>query len=109
MQAEQTVTTGSRFANPGYRFTSRSIDVRQVVDDRELAKNNGAVPFDKDDLTWLIDARQNFFYIGPIPVFYLPTFKVEADDLNPPLDQGSRSRPTTSSASSSGPTTTSST
>ena len=84
MQAEQTVTTGSRFANPGYRFRSRSIDVTQVVDNRELAKNDG-VPFDGDDLTWLIDARQNVFFMGPVPVFYLPRFQAEADNLNPPL------------------------
>ena len=65
MQAEQTVTTGSRFANPGYRFNSRSIDASQVIDDRELAKNDG-VPFEPDDLTWMIDARQNVFFMGPV-------------------------------------------
>jgi len=84
MQAEQTVTTGSRFAKPGYRFTSKSIDVSQVVD-TQAVPDPGKTPFDKDDLTWLIDARQNLFYVGPVPVFYLPKFKVEADDLNPPL------------------------
>ena len=84
MQIEKSVTTGSRFANPGYRFTSRSIDVTQVVDDRELAKKDGA-KFDRDDLTWLIDSRQNFFFFGPIPVFYLPRVFAEADNLNPPI------------------------
>ncbi len=84
IQADQTVATGSRFANPGYKFTSRSIDLRQVIDNRELAKNDG-VPFDQDDLTWLIDARQNLFYVGPVPVFYLPRLQKEADDLNPAL------------------------
>jgi hypothetical protein len=84
MQAEKTVTTGSRFANPGYRFNSRSIDVTQVVDS-QAEPDPGRTPFDKDDLTWLIDARQNVFYVGPVPVFYLPRFLVEADDLNPPL------------------------
>ena len=84
MQAEQTVSTGSRFANPGYKFTSRSVDVTQVVDDKAQADANGK-PFAPDDLTWLIDARQNLFYFGPIPVFYLPRIQVEADNINPPL------------------------
>ncbi len=85
MQAEQTITTGSRFANPGYRFTSRSVDVTQVVDNRELENEDRKTPFNRDDLTWLIEARQNLFFFGPLPVFYLPKFKAEADDLNPPL------------------------
>jgi len=85
IQAEQTTTTGSRFANPGYRFNSRSIDIRQVVDDRELKKGNADQPFGNDDLTWLIDARANTFFFGPVPAFYWPRINVEADDLNPPL------------------------
>jgi hypothetical protein len=84
IQADRAVSTGSRFANPGYKFTSRSIDLTQVIDNRELAKKDG-VPFDQDDLTWLIDARTNLFYVGPVPVFYLPRLQKEADDLNPPL------------------------
>ena len=42
-------------------------------------------PFDGDDLTWLIDARRNTFFFGPVPFFYLPRFQAEADNLNPPL------------------------
>ncbi len=84
IQADKTVTTGSRFARPGYRFTSNSIDIEQVVDDRELARNDGE-PFDGDDLTWMIDARRNFFFMGPLPVFFWPRVYVEADNLNPPL------------------------
>ena len=84
MQLDNSVTTGSRFAKPGYRFTSRSVDVNQIVDSQAIP-NPGKTPFDKDDLTWLIDARQNFFFFGPVPVFYLPHMRVEADDINPPL------------------------
>ena len=84
IQTENTVSTGSRFANPGYKFTSKSIDITQVVDNQILAN-----PVDRqlngDDLTWQIDARQNFFFFGPIPFFYYPRFFVEADDLDPPL------------------------
>jgi len=84
LQADRTVTTGSRFANPGYRFTSRSIDVTQVVD-TQAVPDAGDQAFNKDDLTWQIDARQNFFFFGPLPVFYWPRLYVEADDLDPPL------------------------
>ena len=84
IQTDKTVTTGSRFANPGYRFTSKSLDIERVVDNRVLADNSGK-PFTNDDLTWLIDARNNFFFFGPVPVFYFPRLVVEADDLNPPL------------------------
>ncbi|WP_435010428.1 hypothetical protein P12x_001696 [Tundrisphaera lichenicola] len=84
LQAENTVTTGSRFANPGYRFRSRSIDVKQVVDSQAVPEA-GDKPFDRDDLTWQIDARQNFFFFGPVPFFYYPRLFVEADDIDPPL------------------------
>ena len=84
IQLDKSVTTGSRFAKPGYRFTSRSVDINQVVDS-QAEPDPGRKPFDKDDLTWLIDARQNFFFFGPVPVFYLPHLRVEADDINPPL------------------------
>ena len=84
MQADRTVSTGSRFADPGYRFTSRTIDVTQVVDS-QARPNESGLPYEKNDLTWQIDARQNLFYFGRIPVFYWPRFFVEADDLDPPL------------------------
>ena len=84
IQADQTVTTGSRFANPGYRFTSNQINIDQVVDS-QARPNESGLPYDRNDLTWQIDARQNFFYFGRVPVFYWPRFFVEADDLDPPL------------------------
>ena len=84
IQADRTVTTGSRFADPGYSFTSRMIEITQVVDSHARPNESG-LPFEKNDLTWQIDARQNFFYFGRIPVFYWPRFFVEADDIDPPL------------------------
>ena len=84
ISAERTTTTGSRFARPGYRFTSGSIDIKQVIDS-QARPNESGLPYDQNDQTWLIDARQNFFYFGPVPVFYAPRFFVEADDLDPPL------------------------
>ena len=84
IQADRTVTTGSRFANPGYSFTSRQLNLDQVVDS-QARPNESGLPYDQNDLTWQIDARQNFFYFGRVPVFYWPRFFVEADDLDPPL------------------------
>ena len=86
INTDKSVTTGSRFARPGYRFTSQSLDLRQVVNAQAIPdEENPDEPFDKQDLTWLIDARQNFFFFGPVPVFYFPRFYAEADDLDPPL------------------------
>ncbi len=88
LRAEQTVSTGSRFARPGYRFRSSSIDVRQVVDSSaNVGAGSDPNKFEPDDLTWLIDARQNAFYMGRIPIFYWPRFVTEADDLDIPLRQ----------------------
>ena len=84
LQADKTVSTGSRFANPGYSFTSNTINIDQVVSS-QARPNESGLPFDKNDLTWQIDARQNLFYFGSIPVFYWPRFFVEADDIDPPL------------------------
>ncbi len=90
IRADQSTTTGSRFPVPGYRFTSRDVDVSRVpgkmadpVTGRRVGDKRGEkAPL---DLTWRIDARQNFYYIGPVPVFYWPRFVTDADDLDPPL------------------------
>ena len=42
-------------------------------------------PNPPEDLTWLIDAKNNVFWMGPIPVFYHPRFFGNADDLEPPI------------------------
>ena len=86
IRAEQTVSTGSRFAVPGYRFTSRSMDLRKVLSDKD-SYDWGDDPRDPNaqTTTWRIDARQNFFFMGPVPVFYHPRFVSDVDDLDPPL------------------------
>ena len=90
IQADQTVITGSRFPNPGYRFTSRSLDITKVVSTKAnpitgRTAGNPEDPKTPQDLTWRIDARQNLFFLGPVPVFYWPRFVGNADDLEPPL------------------------
>jgi len=92
IHADKTVLSGSRFPNPGYRFTSRSVDVRRVVSDQADPNTGRTVgkpddPRSPQDLTWRIDARQNFFYLGAVPIFYWPRFLANADDLDPPIQQ----------------------
>lgn len=90
IRADNTMTTGSRFAKPGYRFNSRSVDMFRIPG-KNSDPNTGkpADPDDpgKEDLTWRIDARQNVFFTGFVPVFYWPRFVADADDLEPPLRQ----------------------
>ena len=90
LRADQTMTTGSRFANPGYRFTSRAVDIFRIpknetdpVSGKPVADPTNPNP--PEDLTWRIDARQNIFWAGMVPVFYWPRFVADADDLEPPL------------------------
>ncbi len=90
IRADRTVTTGSRFANPGYRFNSKSVDLYRILKN-ETDPNSGLPAADPknpnppQDLTWRIDARQNVFWMGKVPVFYWPRFQADADDLEPPL------------------------
>jgi hypothetical protein len=87
IRATETVSTGSRFPNPGYRFTSKSIDMTKVISDNIPPNTPGDAPKNDVRSTWRIDARQNFFFMGPLPVFYWPRFLTDADDLEPPLRQ----------------------
>jgi hypothetical protein len=84
VQVDRGLITGSRFPKPGYRFTSRSIGMRQVPGEpgRDGADPNAPVP-----PAWEIDARSNAFFVGPVPLFYWPRIVTETDDLDPPLRQ----------------------
>jgi len=83
--------TGSRFPNPGYKITSRSIDLTRHS--RPLTNpTTGKEARDPDDINstpeeiiWRVDARQNFYYMGPVPAFYWPHVVQDLDDLEPPL------------------------
>ncbi|MBX6315036.1 MAG: hypothetical protein IRY99_19295, partial [Isosphaeraceae bacterium] len=92
IRVDRPVTTGSRFPQPGYLFRSRSLDLTQVVDAQQEPSSGTTVGSARDpkapkEKVWLIDARQNFFFIGPVPVFYWPRVLTESDDLDPPLRQ----------------------
>ena len=92
IRAEQTIMTGSRFPNPSYQINNRSVDLTrksQPLTEPNSGKRIGN-PDDPDaptDLVWHYDARQNFFYMGFIPVFYWPRLTGDADDLESPLRQ----------------------
>ena len=92
IRADQTMTTASRFANPGYRFNSKSVDMFRIVTNETDPVSGKPVadpknPNPPQDLTWRIDARQNVFWMGKVPVFYWPRVLADADDLEPPLRQ----------------------
>ncbi|AGA27270.1 LPS-assembly protein LptD [Singulisphaera acidiphila] len=92
IRADQTMLTGSRFPVPGYRFTSRSVDITHVLSTKTDPNTGQSVgdprdPRTEPDLTWRIDARRNVFYLGPLPVFYWPRILGNADDIEPPMRQ----------------------
>jgi hypothetical protein len=92
IRATPTTTSGSRFPTPGYRFNSQTIDLTRVESQQKNPRtgNKAGRPDDPNapkQLTWRFDARQNFFYIGQVPVFYWPRFVGDADSIEPPLRQ----------------------
>jgi hypothetical protein len=91
IRADRTLLTASRFPEPGYRFQSRSIDMKELYtpligpDGKPVANPND--PNGPGDKAWRIDARGNTYYLGRIPIFYWPRVVTDSDDLDPPLRQ----------------------
>lgn len=83
-----TSTTGSRFPNPGYKFNSELIRITQ---DEVPLRNPITGSLDPGspatDYEWKLDARRNRFYIGALPVLYLPRVVMTPEDLDLPLKQ----------------------
>ncbi len=92
IRTERTVMTGSRFPDPAYQINNRTVDLtrkQRTQQDPNTGKQIGN-PDDPGaplDYLWRYEARQNFFYMGPVPVFYWPRLVGETDDLEAPLRQ----------------------
>ncbi len=89
IRADRSVLTGSRFPNPGYTFTNRSIDLTKRYEAR-IDPRTGEPFADTTrpntlDSVWEYDARQNVFWIGRVPFFYWPRIRGDSDDETPPL------------------------
>ena len=90
IHAERATSTGSPFANPGYRIRSRTVDLFELgpEDRRGPLRRRLLNPAGKSgEDVYLIDARSNAFFLGPLPFFYWPRFLSTTEDLNPPLEQ----------------------
>ena len=85
IRADKAITTGSRFPDPGYQIHQKSIDLKRYarpstnpISGQHLT--NPGDPNPPEDLVWQIDARQNFYYMGPVPAFYWPRIVADLDD-----------------------------
>ncbi len=91
IRAQNAVTTGSRFADPGYRIRSRTIDFFELPPDRQRSRLRQRIldPLGTSSAnqTFLVDARRNLFFLGPIPTFFWPRYLTTTEDISPPLEQ----------------------
>ncbi len=92
IRADKAVMTGSRFPDPGYQIHMKSLDLTRYAKPATdpISGQHLTNPGDPDppqDLIWQIDARQNFYYMGPVPAFYWPRIVADIDDEQPPLRQ----------------------
>jgi hypothetical protein len=84
-QADSAYVTGSRMANPRYRLQSSQITFQDQMTPVTTGFNNEPVV---DPLTGepqmlhqrLATSRNNFVYLGPVPVFYWPVMATDLDD-----------------------------
>ena len=92
IRAESAIMTGSRFPNPGYQINSKSIDLTRYsrpLTNPDTGKelkgpaDDSAPP--PEESVWHVDARQNIYYGGPLPLFYWPRINTDLDDLEPPV------------------------
>ena len=104
IRANNVVMTGSRFPDPGYRFTSSSMDLTKRTrpltnpntgkevkppkkpgdadepDDPNKPKDPNDAGEPPEEVVWSIDARQNVYFAGPFPVWYWPRIAMDLDD-----------------------------
>lgn len=91
IQAERATITGSQFANPGYRFNASSVELTELPPNSQrkglLRRLFNPTSDNNNEKLYLIDSRQNTYFLGPVPYFYWPRFLTTSEDLNPPLQQ----------------------
>ncbi len=92
IRADHAEETGSRFPDPGYKIRNRTIDLTRFsrratdpISGKELG--NPGDPDPPEEFVWQLDARQNFYYMGPFPTFFWPRVFTDLDDQTPPLRQ----------------------
>lgn len=89
LRADDSVMTGSRFPNPGYRIKNRKLDLVKKVDPKADPNTGGSPGNPRDprdqETTWHYDARGNRFMMGPVPIFYWPRIRGDAEDFEPVL------------------------
>ncbi len=87
IDVSRTSTTGSRFPNPGYRFDSELIRITQEEVPLRNPITGSLDPMPATDYEWKLDARRNRFYVGSMPILFLPRVVMTPDDLDMPLKQ----------------------
>ncbi len=85
------VMTGSRFPDPGYSLSAKTMDLtrysrplRNPNTGKEVGDPDKPGPTPEEDI-WHLDARQVFYWGGPVPFFFWPRINMDLDDLEPPL------------------------
>jgi hypothetical protein len=91
IRAEPAEMTGSRFPDPGYDVTMKSIDITRYarpltnpITGKEVGDPNDPAQAE-EEVVWHIDSRQNVYWAGPFPMFYWPRISTDIDDQTPPL------------------------
>jgi hypothetical protein len=85
------IMTGSRFPNPGYSISAKTMDLTKTTrpltnPDTGQEDNDPDKPAPaKEEQVWHLDARQVFYWGGPIPMFFWPRINQDLDDEQPVL------------------------
>jgi hypothetical protein len=90
IRVDKSLLTGSRFPEPGYKFTSTVTDLTQVLETQTdpvtgIPVADPRSPTAPKENVYHIDARQNTYFIGWFPVFFWPKVEMDSDDLDPTI------------------------
>ncbi len=86
------IMTGSRFPNPGYSISSKTIDLTRSTrpltnpdTGKEEDDDPNTPPRKTEEQVWHVDARQNTYWGINLPFFFWPRINEDLDDQQPPL------------------------